>query len=387
MSETGIYLGWRSAILGLLVVQTVILAISILTKPTNRVANRWLGWALLVIAGLLAPYAIGFAGAYDIWRGLTFAPFAISLALGPLLYAYALTLEQSSSPRNLLWHFAAPALQAAYFVFCFLLPLGPKWAWYIGGHDAVFAPLFGAMTLVSLAAYAWAIGRVLKRYRLRLASQRSDDDRFSARWLSRVRTAIIVVLVVEVGFWLWSALTGGIDYFQETGLYVCLGAIGLYLGVAGLGHARLPAALITGDIAKAPACDGVPATDWAAVAADFVGRTQEAGWWREPDLTLPQLARRLGTNTGKLSRAINIGLGVNFSVFVNKLRADAVAEALRAGSTSDLLDLAFEMGFASKASFNRAFRARYEISPSQYRRQVSNPDYSPTGANLRRAAS
>ncbi len=385
MGETHLYLGWRSAVLGLLVFQILVLAVAVLTTDTNRSANRLLGAALGSIAGLLVPYAIGFAGAYDLWRGLTFAPFAIPLALGPLLYGYASALGQDRLPARFIRHLAPPLAQFAYFTICFLLPLNAKWAWYTGGHAAFVAPFFNILTIVSLAAYAGAIARVLRRYRARLADQRSDDDRFSAHWLSRVQAAIVFGLLVEVGFWLWSTVTGGIDYFQETGLYVCLGALGLYLGAAGWRHAGLPAPLTTPDDPAAAAEAVRPPVDWALIATEFAARTASEGWWREPDLTLPRLSRRLGTNSGRLSRAINLGLGVNFSAFINDLRAEGVAEALRKTPDADLLDLAFGMGFASKASFNRAFRARYGMAPSQYRRQVSNPDSLTAASNLRRA--
>lgn len=385
MSEPHLYLGWRTAALGLVALQIIVLAVAILTTATNRTANRFLGAALIVIAGLLTPYAIGFAGAYDVWRELTFAPFAIPLAMGPLLYAYACTLDDGQPPQHMIWHFAPPLAQAAYFAACFLLPIGPKWAWYTGEHETLVAPVFSVLTLISLAGYAWAIGRVLGRYRTRLADQRSDDDRFSAVWLTRVQTAILFSLMVEIAFWLWAALTGGIDYFQETGLYVALGALGLYLGVAGWRHAGLPAPLATADSPASVVEATRAVTDWSALAAGFAERTRGEGWWREPDLTLPRLARRLGTNSGRLSRAINLGLGVNFSAFINALRAEAVADALQNGRTTDLLDLALDMGFASKASFNRAFRARYGMAPSQFRRRVSDPEFSTADAVLRRA--
>lgn len=382
MAQPSLYLGWRTAILGLVAVQILVLAFAVMASPTNRPANRLLGLALVVTAGLLTPYALGFAGAYDAWRGLTFAPFTIPLALGPLLYGYAWALESGRPAPRLFWHLAAPSAQLAYYASCFLLPVGPKWAWYTGGHEAVVAPLFNLLTLVSLGVYAWKIGGVLNRYRARLANQRSDDDLFSARWLSRVRMAILFGLLVETGFWLWSTATGGIDYFQETGLYFALGALGLYLGVAGWRHAGLPVFAATEDPAVV---EPVRKTvDWGRVATEFANRTREEGWWREPDLTLPRLSRQLGTNTGRLSRAINLGLGVNFSVFINGLRAEAVAGALARRPEAELLDLAFEMGFASKASFNRAFRTRYGMAPSQYRRQVSDSDSSPPGADLRR---
>ncbi|NBW07140.1 MAG: AraC family transcriptional regulator [Caulobacteraceae bacterium] len=391
MGFEDLFLGWRTAALGLLILEIVVLAGMIMVADPDRAPPRLLAGALLVISGLLTPYAIGFAGAYDVWRGLTFAPFAIPLALGPLLYAYASALETGRAPRHIAWHATPAGVQLAYLIVCFLLPTSFKWAWYTGGHNAFVAPVFSSLTLVSLGGYAWAIGRVLARYRARLADNRSDDDRFSARWLSRVRFTILITLVIEVGFWLWAFLTGGIDYFQETGLYLVLGAIGLYLGVAGWRQTGLPA--LAEDTAhfpiRPPTLDptdgGQGGPDWATIAADFAARTRAEAWWREPGLTLPGLARRLATNTGKLSRAINLGLGMNFSTFINSLRAEGVAEALAAHSETDLLDLAFEMGFASKASFNRAFHARYGTTPSKYRRDVSDRDSLAAATDLRRA--
>lgn len=217
MDQLQLDFGWRTALLGLIAVQITALAIPLVTASTRRMANRLLAGALLVIAGLLIPYAIGFAGAYDRWRGLTFAPFAIPLALGPLLYAYANALQSGRLPRRMAWHMAPPLAQFLYFAVCFLLPLDAKWAWYTGVHREVAAPVLDVLAMASLGAYAWAIGRVLRDHRRRLADARSDDDLFSAHWLGRVRAAIVLGLLVELGFWLWSALTGGIDYFQQAG--------------------------------------------------------------------------------------------------------------------------------------------------------------------------
>lgn len=386
MGDVELVLGWRSALLGLTAAQILILAGVIAAEPANRTANRLLAAALVVIAGLLIPYVIGFAGFYDVFRWLTFAPFALPLALGPLLYGYAYALSEGRMPPRMRAHLVAPTLQLAYFMVCFLLPLPAKWDWYGGGHRAFAAPVFDMLSLVSLGAYAWAVRRVLDRLRVRLADHRSDDDRFSARWLGRVQGAILIGLSIQIGFWLWSALTGGIDFFQETGLYLAMGALGLYLGVLGWRHAALPPPLT--ETASEPDPETPRAApDWAALGAEVERRTREAGWWREPDLTLPRLARLLGTNTGRLSRAINQGLDINFSAFINGLRAEAVAEALHQRPGADLLALAFEAGFASKASFNRAFRARFAMAPSAYRRTItdaSDRDSLSADAKLRR---
>jgi len=381
------HFGWRTALLGAAILQCLMLAWALACEARNRTANRFLAATLVVIAGILTPYAIGFAGAYDRFRWLTFAPFSLPLALGPMLYGYAYAMAGGSRPPHLHWHLAAPMIQAAYFALCFALPETAKWSWYTGGHRAWISPLFDGLGVLSLAAYAIGIGRLLKTQRRRLADQRSDDDAYAAAWLSRVLLAILVGLAVEAGFWLWSTAIGGTSFFQETGMYLALALVGVYLGVAGWRQAALPAPLSASEIVQVDGEGDVGRTpDWPAIGADIADRTRQAGWWREPDLSLAGLARRLGTNSGRVSRAINIGLGVNFSTFVNSLRAEAVADALEAGSKQDLLDLALDMGFASKASFNRAFRTRFGAPPSQYRRQVSDPAFSATGQEMRREA-
>jgi len=380
------YFGWRTALLCVAIVQCLLLAAALVQGSQNRAASRFLAAALVVIAGLLTPYAIGFAGAYDHFRWLTFAPFAIPLALGPLLYGYAHALADGTAPRRMREHLLPGIGQFAYFGVCFLIPGSAKWSWYTGGHRAWVAPLFDILGLLSLAAYAYAIGKVLESQRLRLADHRSDDDRFSARWLGQVLAVMLAGLAVEAGFWLWALVVGGIDFFQETGMYLALAVLGVFLGVAGWRQAVLPMPLVARPEPDLPEPDPGRTPDWPAIAKDFADRTRNAGWWREPELSLARLSRLLGVNTGRLSRAINLGLGMNFSTFVNGLRAEGVARALATGADGDLLGLAFEMGFASKASFNRAFMARFGVSPSQFRRQVSNPDFLQTDTELRRAA-
>lgn len=81
--------------------------------------------------------------------------------------------------------------------------------------------------------------------------------------------------------------------------------------------------------------------------------------------------RRLGANTAYLSRAVNEGLGVNFNAFVNRMRAEEVARRMKADPAArDLLQLALNAGFSSKATFNRAFRAAFHLSPSEFRRRL-----------------
>jgi len=363
----GLVFGWRTAILTVAVVQLLAIAVALSRTLANRAANRTLALLLVVLAGILTPWLIGFAGFYDRWRWLTFAPFQITLAVAPLIYLYAHALVTGRWPRHG-WRHLAPAMaQAAFLTASFALPMPLKSLW----SDLVYRP-YGMVAdlcvIAGLALYGIAGLGLLRGYRALLAAQRSDDHRFAARWLSSAIGATLVLLPVWAIYVVWNAVAP-LGYAGLMGLYVAIAAFALYLAIEGWRHAALPFPHVA-DLAI-PEPDQPPPRDWRALGEQWAAKVAAERWHLDPDLSLATLARRLGTNTSHLSRAINEGLGVNFSSFIGRLRSETVAAALRDGSDADLLDLALDAGFSSKASFNRAFLAAFGTTPSTYRRNVA----------------
>jgi AraC-like DNA-binding protein len=161
-------------------------------------------------------------------------------------------------------------------------------------------------------------------------------------------------------------------------LYIWFGVWSTWLGVEGWRYSERrfpmmapPSPVSAPSVESAEAAPG-PGPDWADLGSAWQSRTQQEGWWREPDLTLADLARRLGTNTTYLSRAINEGLGLNFNELVNRMRAAETARLIEADAQANLVQIALEAGFSSKATFNRVFRAVYGHSPSEHRRLKSH---------------
>ncbi|MEY8828307.1 helix-turn-helix domain-containing protein [Sedimentitalea sp. XS_ASV28] len=69
-------------------------------------------------------------------------------------------------------------------------------------------------------------------------------------------------------------------------------------------------------------------------------------------------------------RAINKGLGYrNFAQFINERRIEAARQILSDPARADIpiLSIAYDVGFASVGTFNRAFRDQTGQSPSEYR--------------------
>jgi hypothetical protein len=63
-----------SLILGLFEAQMLVLATAIVIGR-HGAAQRSLGTLLIVLCGVLTPFTIGYAGFYDRWPWLSFAPF------------------------------------------------------------------------------------------------------------------------------------------------------------------------------------------------------------------------------------------------------------------------------------------------------------------------
>lgn len=364
----GLSFGWRTAILSVIFVQLLLLAAALLRIIQNRIANRTMAALLFVLAGIITPWLIGFAGFYDKWMWLTFAPLQISLAVAPLFYLYAHALVTGGWPANGKWHLAPAIAQLLFYLISFLLPFDTKMQWAEMASPAV-GWITGAGVIVGLVYYCFASLRLLREYRIALSAARSDDHRYAARWLGAAIGALGVLLLIWTSFIVWDLLLP-LGYRGLMGLYVAIGAFALYLGIEAWRHAALPFPPLASLQAVADTLP--PPRDWQMLGKTWAEKVRAEGWAADPELSLAVLARRLGTNTGHLSRALNEGLGIGFSQFVNDLRARIVADMLAEGRNDDLLDLALEAGFSSKASFNRAFAASFGMPPSHWRRRLKS---------------
>lgn len=89
----------------------------------------------------------------------------------------------------------------------------------------------------------------------------------------------------------------------------------------------------------------------------------------DPELTIAAFARRMGAPEKSVRTMINHELGYDhFRVFLNHYRVAEAKRRLDDPSRADkLITVALDSGFASLASFNRAFRSVEGCAPSAYR--------------------
>lgn len=84
--------------------------------------------------------------------------------------------------------------------------------------------------------------------------------------------------------------------------------------------------------------------------------------------TVEQLARVVGTNEKRLSRAFREELGQTVFEYVRSERL-RIAQDLLTGTPLSIAHIAEEIGFSSAANFATAFRERFGVSPSAYRQE------------------
>jgi AraC-like DNA-binding protein len=109
------------------------------------------------------------------------------------------------------------------------------------------------------------------------------------------------------------------------------------------------------------------------IELDRVIKAVDGGLYLEPGLTIGGLGDLLNIPEHRLRRLINKGLGYrNFAAFMNDYRIEEAKRRLAdpAMAREQIISHAFSLGYASLAPFNRAFRERVGISPSEFREQA-----------------
>jgi AraC-like DNA-binding protein len=353
------------------VVQGLALAVALLRAPRNRTANRFLAGLILAVSVMITPYILGFAGFYDVYPWLIFAPFQTSLAIGPLLYFYVLALTGGPLPANWRLHFAPYGVQFLTQAIMFPFPVATKYWWYDVAHDPIVSPITTALALTFLAVYGHAAWKRYRDYRAFLTTAYADGMAFEAPWIRNFLIALGLVTLVWAGHFAANRLDASRDYIDQLWMYLGLAALIVYLGVEGWRNSALTYPVLAPSPAPAadPLAEAAPERDWAAQGALWAAEVDRLGLCRDPEVSLASVARALGTNTAYLSRALNEGLGMSFSKFVNQRRVEAVKRRLEDETDArDLMTIALEAGFNSKASFNRAFGEIAGMTPSAFRR-------------------
>ena len=91
--------------------------------------------------------------------------------------------------------------------------------------------------------------------------------------------------------------------------------------------------------------------------------------YRESDIRLEKVATAMNISRHYLSQVINEQTGMNFFEYINRLRIRDACELLSQKPKSELtiIEIAYQIGYNNKVSFNKAFKNITGFTPTEFR--------------------
>jgi len=96
--------------------------------------------------------------------------------------------------------------------------------------------------------------------------------------------------------------------------------------------------------------------------------------YKKNNINLDILSQRLGTTRHNLSQVINEHFDLNFFNLINKYRIQEAKEIFKDDLNNNLniIDVAYDVGFNNKVTFNKAFKEETNLTPSEYLKNLKS---------------
>lgn len=380
-----------AAVVGAL--QGLFLAGTLVAQRNNKTANRLLAALVATFTVYLASsvyFATGMIYKYPHFFGIGYQT---PWVFGPLVYLYAVAASDRSwrFTRRALIHFVPVLvmmiLASPYYMMSGAEKIAAYERWRVGEIPTAIKTL-DPLKYVSGIGYTVATVLYLRRHRRRIEDSYSNTARVNLIWLLWLAAAAGSIWLLATTLRVAEVASGLRDEHISLAMALLVYAIG-YLGLRQpevfryeTAEFRIPvrdgtqpvAQLPTAVEAEAPRYDrsGLGDREARRLKESLLALMDADHPWKDSELTLADLAARLDTTPHKLSEVLNAEIGQTFYDFVNGYRVREVQRRIKAGDTRTLkmLALALDAGFASKSTFNQAFKKHTNQTPSDFRQAV-----------------
>jgi len=349
------------------------------TKKSTTLSDRILSiWMFLIGINLLNYYfySIGMWDRYPHLIGVT-AP--IPLLHGPMLFLYTISsLRGENKLRvNDYLHFAPTILSYLYLVkFFFFYSADQKIEVDLGLVDdfKIFSILTLIAILLSGLIYPILSYFVLGKYRKLINDNFSYEHGISLDWLKysiwgigAIYCVAAATITIRDVFGIEFPFRADYIFYSMTIIFVfCIGYFGIRQQNLFFNNGNNNTILVqkknSGEYKKS----GLK----PSVAHNIHEKLQNLMLYekpyKNPKLTLSELAKAVDTTPNHLSQIINQKENMNFHDFVNKYRVEEFIQEASSNPNFNILAHALDAGFNSKSSFNNVFKKHKDITPSKY---------------------
>ena len=366
-------------------------------------SDKWLSLFLFLCISYITPWMVGFAGWYDTqpYRDILFYfPFQHLYFIGPVIFLYVQSLL---NPSFRFWkkewlHFLPGIL---YLIFSIVMLITDKlvlkkYLFLANGEDPDFDTWYQVTGFLSMLFYFFLSLRYYNVYKRFIVQAISYANIVMFRWVRNFLLAFLLMLIVRFGFYI-------LDFFIDRSYgdtwwyFLMFAIIFYYIAITGYANSvetkiafkphllsQRPTLLLNYNPSLIDPEQTIEETEIVEVEPANIKSIEEdikIAWkekvfllmseeklYEDAELSLTQLSKIMQTNSSFLSMIVNRGFGLNFNDFVNQFRVEAVKAMIARGEheKQTLLAIAFECGFNSKATFNRAFKKVTGQNPKNY---------------------
>ena len=402
--------GLRSSLLLIFFVHGLVYAILLLRKGmvNETLSDKWLSAFLFLCVLYISPWMLGFAGWYDTqpYRDVLFyMPMQHLFLMGPVIFFYVQSLLNPSFKFGKKeWLHLLPGI--LYILYCIVMVVTDKlilkkYYFLADGSDRDFDAWYQYSGFASMLFYFFISMRYYGLYKKLMLQVISYADLVLFKWVRNFLFAFLSMQVLQIIFFVLSKINPFFgDYIGSWWYFFIFSIIFYYIAITGYSNSietKVPfklnllqykPALLLGESSKFfttiqdNAYEEAEVIEIEAVRQEKKEDSFLLNEWKpkieilltkdklyeDPELSLTQMAKLLKTNPSVISKVINQGFQMNFNDLINFYRVEAVKEKLTAGEQKlqTLLGIAFDCGFNSKATFNRAFKKFANVTPKNF---------------------
>jgi len=297
-----------------------------------------------------------------------------AMLYGPLLYFYFKRITQNYRFRLAdLLHLLPTAIMLVVLMPVFILPAAEKTKIALGTSDLYSMDMFFYTIfipkLASLIAYGILITKFNFSKKLRLTFKNSD---FLTKWKKNVY-GLHVIFVLS--YLVYGITVSGI-FIPATEWFYYSQVMAMSLMVIYMAHmSYVQPEVFKGNIKLLNPINifkykksGLTPSYSIELKKDLLRLLDEDKIYKENNLNLDVLSEKLGTTRHNTSQIINEHFKMNFAELMNKYRIDEAVEIFNNDEFHNLniIQVAYEVGFNNKVTFNKSFKKYLLQTPSQY---------------------
>lgn len=333
----------------------------------KRLSDGLFGLIMFLLAMELQDYTFGFAGIHILWEELDGFPRSIHLLFGPAVYFYI------KAQINQNFRFGR---KDALHLIPYLVYFSVEFFFFINGQAAVdefrssqlgaiLNIIYLIVKILSYIIYFYASLKLYQQFKSWSVNHFSNQESISFNWYRN----FVYLMVSWIAFReiiQFYDMYFDLEFYEDWWWNLALAAIAFYVGLVGYGQKQTQQLLYEDKDVKEKERPDLSTMNNLADKLNHL--MSQDSLYLQSELSLNELAQHLKTNSRELSNCINQVFSKNFNDYINGLRIAEFENQIKnkANDQFTLLSIAFDCGFNSKATFNRAFKKAKGITPKEY---------------------